>query len=175
MRATNLLHSLLRFAEGDTVQEHLSDYTEIIFSLADDIERVLDANGIRLELEIPPLPVTAVPRAQLDTVLRHIVQNAIDAMPQGGVLGIDGSLENGRLITRICDTGRGMTEEEMSHLFEPFFSTKGELGSTTRAPGLGLAVAHGIVQFLGGSITASSTPGKGTLFTVIIPVLPTSP
>ncbi len=169
MRATNLLHSLLRFAEGDTVQDHLSDYSEVIYSLADDVEKNLHRGDIRLELRIGGLPVVAVPRAQLDTVLRHIVQNAVDAMPDGGTLSLEGELVDGRLVTRIRDTGRGMTEEEMSHLFEPFFSTKGDLGTTTRAPGLGLAVAHGIVQYLGGSISAESVPGEGTVFTVTIP------
>jgi PAS domain S-box-containing protein len=169
-RATDLLEGLLSFAEGDRKDEDLSDVTEIVLSMADDFEAVLKAQNIKLVLDVPKLPVMEVPRVQMMTALRNVVQNAIDAMPDGGTLTIAVSLETDRIVTRIADTGCGLSEEELSRVFEPFWSTKGSLaGGSKESLGLGLSVAHGILQFIGGSVTAASTLGEGSTFIISLP------
>ena len=71
----------------------------------------------------------------------------------------------------ITDTGGGIKPELMERLFEPFFTTKGELGSGTgRNAGMGLAVAHGLVGEMDGTITAANVPGRGARFDIVIPV-----
>lgn len=170
-RAAGLVNGLLAFAEGDRRGEDLSDFTEVINDIANDLERSTQGTGVTLSLHVPPLPVLPVGRSQLTTVLRNMTQNALEAMPAGGRLAIDVALVDGRLILRIGDTGHGFDAAGLSHVFEPFWSTKGNLTSATgEGTGLGLAIAHGIVQMMGGEIHVASEPNRGTCFTVSLPL-----
>ena len=170
LRATTLVNGLLAFSEGDQRPGDLRDFTEIVHELADEIGRTSAEKRISFTLNLPALPVLSLPRVQVQTVLRNIIQNAIEAMPDGGTLKIDVSLERDRVVTCISDTGCGLDEAAVARVFEPFWSTKpnpGTQGET--APGLGLAIAHGLVQVLGGSICVSSEPAKGSCFKVSLP------
>jgi len=169
-RASNLIDGLLAFAEGDRRAEDLSDFSEIVLNLADELERSLEESDIKFTLHMPQLPVISVPRAQVRTVLQNILQNAVEAMPDGGDLRLDVTLEDGAVATRISDTGCGLDERARSRIFEPFWSTKGQLSSETGAgTGLGLAIAHGLAQMIGASISVTSQLNKGSCFTVSIP------
>ena len=171
-RATTLVNGLLAFAEGGQRPDDLSDFTEIVFEVVDEVERLIDGRGIDFVLNVPKLPVLPMAHAQINTVLRNIVQNAIEAMPTGGTLTIDISLKPDWVVTRITDTGVGLDETARSHIFEPFWSTKGALSSsstTTEGTGLGLAIARGVAQTLGGVITVTSEPKKGSCFKVSLP------
>ena len=171
-RATTLLNGLLSFAEGDQRAEDLSDFTEIVYEVANEVERMIEGRDITFDLEVGALPVMPVVHLQMYTVLRNIAQNAIEAMPRGGRLSIDVSLENGQVVTRVRDTGVGLDESAISHVFEPFWSTKRVLSSPTTSAegtGLGLAIAHGLLQTIGGTISVSSEVTKGSCFTVSLP------
>ena len=103
---------------------------------------------------------------ELIEVFTNIILNAIDAMPDGGTLTIATSVKDKEATVTISDTGYGMDDRTRSHIFEPFYTTKGPaLGS-----GLGLSAAHGIVKRHGGSIFVTSEEGRGTVFTVEFPV-----
>jgi len=93
--------------------------------------------------------------------------NAIDAMPDGGVLRIEGHRSDGTVLIAVTDNGVGIPEENITRIFEPFFTTK-EIGKGT---GLGLAVCYGILTEHGGSLDVQSTPGTGTTFTISLPVI----
>jgi PAS domain S-box-containing protein len=174
-RATALINGLLAFAEGDRRADDLSDFTEVVNQVADGVERRLEGRSIDLVVDIADLPVISVERNQVQTILHNIVQNAIDAMPNGGALRISASLENNALVTRISDTGCGLDEQSLSRKFEPFWSTRRRFSTESgEGTGLGLAIAHGLVKMLGGSIAVSSELGKGSCFTVVLP-LPQSP
>ncbi|MHC4696750.1 MAG: two-component system sensor histidine kinase NtrB [Planctomycetota bacterium] len=169
-RAATLVNGLLAFAEGDRRADDLSDFTEVVNDVADEFERATERRGIELILDMPQLPVLSVVRSQVHTILHNIVQNAIEAMPDGGTLRIDVSLEDKSLITRVSDTGCGLDEAARVRIFEPFWSTKGMISTDTgEGTGLGLAIAHGLVQMLGGSIRVTSELKKGSCFTVILP------
>ncbi len=169
-RATTLIHGLLVFAEGDPRSSDLADYTEILNDCADCVEHSIEGRNIELVVNIPKLPILPIPRVQLMTVLHNITQNALDAMPDGGTLRIDAALTEDRIVTEITDTGVGLEESLIPRIFEPFWSTKAGASSTpTSATGLGLAVAHGILQVMGGSIDVSSEPNKGSSFRVSVP------
>lgn len=169
-RVTALVNGLLAFAEGYQRADDLADLTEILNAVADDVDREIEGQDIRLTLDLPQLPVLPLPRTQMQTVLRNITQNAVEAMPEGGDLTIRVELTADHLIIRVSDTGTGLSDEAMSRLFQPFFSTKQRLGSGSEpVKGLGLAVAHGIMQVLGGTISATSTAGQGSCFVVSLP------
>ena len=171
-RATALVNGLLAFAEGGQRPDDLYDFTEIVFGIADEVEAMIDGRGIDFVFNVPKLPALPMARSQVHTVLHNIAQNAIEAMPKGGTLTIDVALRPDWIVTRITDTGVGLDETAKSHIFEPFWSTKGALSSsttTTEGTGLGLAIAHGLVQTLGGVITVTSAPKKGSCFKVSLP------
>ena len=101
---------------------------------------------------------------ELREALLNLVQNALDAMPGGGTLGISTRLGEGMATIELTDSGQGMTEEVRERAFEPFFSTKG-----TRGTGLGLSEVYGIVKRHRGQAEIVSTPGVGTLVRLTFP------
>ncbi|MFL7791952.1 MAG: response regulator [Anaerolineae bacterium] len=116
-----------------------------------------------LRPDLPPVPMVA---DQITQVFLNIVINAIEAMPSGGDLSLETALaENGEwALIRFRDTGAGMSSEEVTNLFEPFYTTKSD------GTGLGLAISYGIVERHGGMIDVSSQPGQGTTFVVRLPM-----
>jgi PAS domain S-box-containing protein len=96
-------------------------------------------------------------------VLINLIKNALEAMPEGGILIINTTEKQDKVHLRVSDTGQGISEENLSRIFEPFFTTKG-----VQSSGLGLASSYGIIKKHQGSITVSSYPGFGTTFTVIL-------
>ncbi len=116
--------------------------------------------------EIRPVDGNA---AELRDVLTNLIFNAVDAMVDGGTLRIRTGLDDARssVVLKVSDTGIGMSDEVRRRCLEPFFTTKGERGT-----GLGLATTYGIIRRHGGSIGIESEPGKGTTFTIHLPVRP---
>ncbi len=104
---------------------------------------------------------------QFQQVLTNLIFNAIEAMPEGGVLTLKVGRQgaNNLVWIEVADTGAGIAEEVMPHVFEPFFTTKGE----GQGVGLGLSLVYSIVRRHGGDISAQSEPGQGTVFTVTWP------
>ncbi len=104
-------------------------------------------------------------QAELREVVLNLIFNAVDAMPEGGVMeiGARGGIDSGYFW--VADTGCGMAPDTASRIFEPFFTTKGTLGS-----GLGLSASHGIITRHNGEIIVVSEPGEGTRFEVKLPI-----
>jgi signal transduction histidine kinase len=115
----------------------------------------------RVPAECPPVP--ADPRALREALLAF-VRNAVEAMPEGGTLTVEVT-EAGpeALVLAIQDTGPGIAPELQSRLFEPFFTTKRE------GIGLGMTVAHQVVEQHGGRVEVCSQPGAGTTVRVVLP------
>ncbi|MBM4040389.1 MAG: hypothetical protein FJ290_17925 [Planctomycetes bacterium] len=114
----------------------------------------------------PGLPDTRLIEHQLQQVFTNLMVNAFDAMGGQGKLTIRGRRAAEAIEVAIADTGEGMRPEQLRHIFEPFYTTKaGQKGS-----GLGLALSYSIVQRHGGTIRVESQPGKGSTFTVAIPI-----
>jgi signal transduction histidine kinase len=141
--------------------------TSIRRILADDVELVV--NGPADD------PSALVDEAELERALLNVSLNAGDAMPRGGTLTISWRAEHvtngphglpdGRyVVLSVADTGEGMDRETLDHIFDPFFTTKGDKGS-----GLGLATVYAFAKESLGAITATSTPGEGTTFTLLLP------
>ena len=104
---------------------------------------------------------------RLSQVLLNLLLNGVEAMAPGGVLTIkaDETADGRRLVIRVSDTGCGIRPEDLSQVFEPYFTTK------PSGTGLGLAIAHNIVEAMGGDIGVASRPGSGTTFTLRLPLV----
>lgn len=115
--------------------------------------------------DVPPVMGSA---AELRDVIVNLILNAVQAMPQGGRLSFGTGLDSGRVLCTVGDTGVGMTEAVRARIFEPLFTTKGNLGN-----GMGLAVANGVIMEHEGSIVVDSIPGVGSRFTLLLPAVET--
>jgi two-component system NtrC family sensor kinase len=97
----------------------------------------------------------------------NLLNNARDAIGQGpGTIAIETSFDGEAARIAVTDSGKGIPAEDLGKIFMPFYSTK-EVGKGT---GLGLSVSYGIVKSLGGSVDVESTPGKGSTFTIVLPI-----
>ena len=110
------------------------------------------------------IPAIVADAGQLGVVFRNLVQNAVEAMPDGGKLGIGAARGDSCIEVSISDSGKGMSEKDQGRLFDPFYTTK------PRGIGLGLPVARQLVEGHGGRIEVQSQPGRGSTFTVVLPV-----
>ncbi|MCP4589675.1 MAG: PAS domain S-box protein [bacterium] len=176
-RASQLSDSLLTFAEGDFRSADLADLTEVFLEVVHATETELGDSPIEFDAQATTIPVTAVPGPQFRTVLNNVIHNAIESMPDGGKLAVElGPTYDGYHV-RVTDTGCGVSEELLDRVFEPFYSTKpvGRHESRLTRAGLGLAVAHGILQVMGGRISVRSRVGEGSTFTISLPATPRLP
>jgi PAS domain S-box-containing protein len=179
MRSADLTRQLLALNRGGRLVSVPTEVHKVIVEVVDILKDGLDRQvGIKLRLEAPASVVFADP-AQIRDAILNIGLNARDAMPQGGELTFatqvvvvsEGQpaeeLMPGRYVQiAVSDTGVGMDEVTKKRLFEPFFTTK-EAG---KGAGLGLASAYGSIRNHGGTIRAQSEPGRGSTFTVYLPV-----
>ena len=121
-----------------------------------------DMAGVRIEANVPPLPLVRGSAAELAHVFGSLLLHAREQMPEGGTVRVKAREERGKVCVTITDLGPGMREQELSKLFDPF-SGAGETA-------LGLSVAWGVMARLGGSLSASSRRGEGTTFTLTFPL-----
>ena len=111
-------------------------------------------------------PVVLGIEYKLQQVFLNLFLNARDAMPKGGWLSIVTRAALDGATVEVADTGSGIPAEQLSRIYDPFFTTK-DIGKGT---GLGLSITYGIVQEHGGTITCDSSPGQGTRFTLALPL-----
>lgn len=128
----------------------------------------MDRLKVRIVTNWPAdLPRPGASQNEWEQILANLVDNALDALePQGGTLTFTGQVDGRLLEISIADTGCGIEAHLLTRIFEPFFSTK-DVG---KGIGLGLAICHGIIEAMGGSIAVRSTPGHGSVFTLKVPM-----
>jgi signal transduction histidine kinase len=119
---------------------------------------------VRRELQPEPLVVNGIDH-KLQQVFLNLFLNARDAMPKGGWLTIATRRTGDEAVVDVSDTGIGIPSEQLSRIYDPFFTTK-PIGKGT---GLGLSITYGIVQEHGGTIACASAAGQGTTFTLVLP------
>jgi GAF domain-containing protein/anti-sigma regulatory factor (Ser/Thr protein kinase) len=117
--------------------------------------------GIRLRTALGQLPDVLGNPAEIREALTNLLINAIEAMPSGGEIVLEGAAEAEAVLLSVRDTGVGMSADVQAKIFEPFFTTKGMRGT-----GLGLSLVYGIMERHGGRIAVESAPGQGTVFTL---------
>lgn len=128
-------------------------------------EAELKGIGIEIQTDLGELANPTGNHPEITDVLTSMIFNCVDALPQGGRISIATRMRGDQVEIKVADSGLGMDEEVRRRIFEPFFTTKEEKGR-----GIGLSVAHGMISRHNGDITVESEPGKGTTFTITLPV-----
>ncbi|MEA3267317.1 MAG: PAS domain S-box protein [Candidatus Fermentibacteria bacterium] len=180
LRARDLVQQLLAFSRKQTLNYKPLNMNSIITDLEKLLKRTIPEDiGIHLLLS-SDIPNVKADISQIEQVLMNLAVNSADAMPGGGALTLKTGIVSieeefntqqddvapGRyLLLSVSDTGCGVTEETKKHMFEPFYSTKGEQGT-----GLGLSTVQGIVMQHGGFVDVQDVPEGGTVFLVYLPV-----
>lgn len=169
-RATEMTVRLLAFAEGDHSATDGQDMTRTVIDyLRDHID---DLQNRRIEMQSAVEEVDAeLPAKLVRSLLDNLIANACEAMHTGGTLNVElRRVDAGKtILLRVSDSGVGLTEEQIWRAFEPFYTGKAqEIGGEAHT-GLGLAVVHGIVKDLGGSVTLGSGECGGAVCTIRIP------
>jgi signal transduction histidine kinase len=172
-RVSRVLRQMLGFYRAPKMEP--TDVNRLIEEAEGLIEKHLRQNHVRLHNDLDPLlPPVIASADQIKQVLLNLMLNGQQAMPKGGTLFVSTRVSHGAdpeflmsdsVHIQVRDTGKGIAEEHVQHIFEPFFSTKDEKGT-----GLGLWVTQGIVQAHGGSIKLRSRQGRGTVFNVALPI-----
>ncbi len=167
-RCKSITTGLLDFSRMRTGERSPIDLGEILRSSVNLISHQRRGENITIDLDIEDgLPPVNADGGQIQQAVIALATNAIDAMPEGGTLAFKAFAGNRRVSVEISDTGVGIPTENMSKIFEPFFTTK-DVGKGT---GLGLAVCYGIITDHGGRLSVRSNVGKGTTFTIALPVV----
>jgi PAS domain S-box-containing protein len=180
-RGASLTQRLLAFARQQDLRAVPVDLRGLIEGMGDLLERSLGPR-IELRLDIPQgLPAARIDANQFELAILNLAINARDAMPDGGRIYVsvaeyqtrgEVALAPGRYLKlSVADTGSGMSPEVLKRAIEPFFSTK-QVGKGT---GLGLSMVHGLAVQLGGALQLTSTVGKGTCATLVLPVAVAAP
>lgn len=171
-RASNITKNLLAFSRGKETTKELIDITEPLKSVLAITRTELEKLNIELVEDFKLVPEILCEAGQLSEVFLNMITNARDAMrTNGGTLTLQVDLyeDNIRIIFR--DTGTGIPEEIKKRIFEPFITTKGAIGKgEIPGTGLGLFFTYGIINSYQGRIEVESEAGKGTQFTILIPV-----
>jgi signal transduction histidine kinase len=166
IRARSIVKALLEFARPRPPQRISTDLSALARSTVELVRFRTQGVGIRVVEAYAELPRLEVDPDALKQVLLNLMNNAIEAMPQGGELGVSTRSGEGRVGIVVRDTGLGIDGRTQTRIFTPFFSTRSATGDGT---GLGLSVSLQIVEGHGGSIEVESAPGRGAVFTVWLP------
>ena len=173
-RLGELIEMLLQLSELDAGMVRLdrrpSDVSALIRSVLEQLRFLAESKSTMLtfkaDSELPPFELD--PR-RFEQVLTNVIGNAIKFTPAGGEVTVCAGVRDTALLVEVADTGPGIDPKILPQIFERFYRTAGSDGGRRRTGGLGLAIAKSIVELHGGTITASSAPQQGSVFTIDLP------
>jgi two-component system, NtrC family, sensor kinase len=166
-RAAKIVNGLLNLARPAQVDSGPCDINAVVNDVLSLLEHQFRTGSIQVRKELAVLaPIVQGMEHKLQQVFLNLFLNARDAMPKGGWLTIVTRADRDGAVVEVADTGSGIPAEQLSRIYDPFFTTK-EIGKGT---GLGLSITYGIVQEHGGSITCDSQIGQGTRFSIRLPL-----
>jgi signal transduction histidine kinase len=165
-RINEIVDQFLRFAKPARPLLEKADVLSVFEETLQLLRPQIEKQQIVIQKGFQALPIIQMDREQMKQAILNLLLNAIQAMPGGGHLTLrsQNSKDGQWIHILIKDSGVGIPDEDMNRLFDPFFSTK------ERGIGLGLSIAHRIIDQHHGKIEVESAPGKGTLFTVWLPI-----
>jgi two-component system, NtrC family, sensor kinase len=165
--ASGVIEKLLGFArkqQSGLAPVVLNDAVDSVVRL---VRFKLEQKNITLETDLPAdLPAVMADRQLMKEVIMNLLINAVDAVPDGGIIRITTLAEDKKVQLKVHDRGHGIPGEIQDQIFDPFFTTNG----TGEGTGLGLSISLGIVQAHGGTLSVSSSPENGTTFTIQLPM-----
>ncbi|MGC9021519.1 MAG: ATP-binding protein, partial [Dissulfurimicrobium sp.] len=167
-RMKEIVKNFLDFSKPKEPHLKQTDINLVIQKAYKLMQNMLYISNIDTQLELDEsLPKIFIDENQIQQVLVNLITNAAQAMTKNGKLHIKSSLDKNKnyIEIYITDTGKGIPPELLPHIFDPFFTTKGEGGT-----GLGLSVSYGIIKNHKGDISVESKVGKGTTFTIRLPI-----
>ncbi len=163
-RINKLTTSLLNFAKPVKAELTLRDINKLVAEMVSLLREESAERNIHIELKQElDTPVFSFDYNQIKQVLLNLLINAFDAVEGEGHITIETSSLNGNILLSVEDNGKGISEDDMENIFNPFYTTK------TRGTGLGLAVSRKIAKEHGGDLIIDSSPEKGCRFTLILP------
>ncbi len=167
-RCSTITRRLLSFARHVDVRVKTINLLETIEEVLSFLIKEAEYRSIAISVKVPSdIPPFESDRGRLQEIFLNLFNNAFAAMSDGGHLDITARQEDENSVSvTITDDGSGIPEADLKRIFEPFFSTKKERGGT----GLGLSITYGLVQEIGGDISVESEVGKGTSFTITLPL-----
>ena len=171
-KIAHIISDLLSFSRQSSFAPRLTDINETVRRAERLVKTALKDHAIAYRAKLKTgLPKLWFDPINIEQVLINLFDNAIDAMPKGGILTVSTARETDAsdrdwVVIRVADTGEGISEGDLDHVFDPFFTTK-DVGKGT---GLGLSVSYGLIQKHEGKIEVSSQPGKGSAFRICLPI-----
>lgn len=163
-RLEGLINELLNFASTPETRLAPGDLAELLRDTLFLVNKQFQRQKVELQQDLPDvLPHPRMDYDRLKQAILNLFTNALDAMPDGGVLTVSAERDGGGASIRVGDTGPGISADLQSLIFEPFYTTKGE------GTGLGLSITHTIIASHGGSIEVHSREGEGTTFVIFLP------
>jgi signal transduction histidine kinase len=164
-RINRIVEGFLRLTKPDVYTFKNENVNSIIQYNVSTLEPELVRHGIKVLLNYhSSLPLIKADRDRLNQVFSNLIINAIEAMPRGGQIDITTNHQNSNVEINIADDGIGIEEENLRKIFSPYYSTK------NKGFGLGLSLIHSIIHKHQGKISVHSEKGKGTRFTILLPV-----
>jgi signal transduction histidine kinase/CheY-like chemotaxis protein len=166
-RARDIVRDLLQFSRQRDFMPEPADVNTVLDQVVGMVRRQGGLSTIAVnEGYAPDLPMVEMDVPRIKQVFLNIINNAVYAMKDGGSLGIRTTFDGATVQIAFEDAGPGIPPDVLGRIFDPFFTTKPEVSGT----GLGLSVSLGIVQSHGGTIDVKSTVGRGSTFTVMLPI-----
>jgi signal transduction histidine kinase len=175
-RAAMIINSMLGFARSHSTHREMTDLAELLEEVLILTEKDLSKHRVQVETKFHSRPHAPVVRGQIEQILLNLIINARQAMPRGGRLTIEVRENSGTQMAeiRIADTGTGIPPDQLRLIFEPFYTTKEPDENGHGGTGLGLSVCRQIIEQHQGRIRVESLVGKGSTFTVKLPLTCTS-
>jgi len=157
-------------AGGSTVELVPVSPEQVLLNVVDEMRPSYVDRGVSLVLDLPgDIPQVLGDRMRLEIVFTNLLSNGLKFTPPGGEVKVSARLDNGAVLFAVEDTGAGIPEESLPHIFEKFFRVPGRGGQPSNT-GLGLAIVKEIIEAHGSRVGVSSTPGEGTKFTFTLAV-----
>ena len=174
-RLTGLINNILDFSRIEAGAKEYefreTDIADLVRNTLDSYRYQIEQQGFTLKEEIDEtLPAVYVDREAMARALLNLVNNALKYSPEEKFLGVKLYRENGTVKLEVEDRGIGITRREQSKIFEKFYRTGDPLVHNTKGSGLGLSLVRHITNAHGGNVTVDSTPGKGSKFTLSLPL-----
>jgi len=174
-RLSQIVRALLLLSQAESGQLGLQktrvDLSGLVADVVDQFQIPYDEARIRLTADLPPECMAEVDRIQIERMMSNLISNAMKFTPKGGQVRVSLRQADGTVELAVADTGCGIATDHLPHIFDRFYRVPGRDGSgPERGLGLGLSFVSWIAKAHGGTVRVESTPGKGSRFSVSLPV-----